>query len=445
MTHFEEFLHLSEEYGSTMYDWAQDLFPICRSITGEGVRKTLNYLSEKSVGIHIKSIPSGTEVFDWKVPQEWKINDAWVKDSQGRKVIDFKKNNLHLVGYSSGVDKKISRGELFEHLHTLPDQPEAIPYVTSYYKKQWGFCCSEEQKKKMQDKDYHVFISAEHFQGEMNYGEIVIKGQSEKEILVSTYICHPSLANNELSGPVVTAMIANILSEKSLKHTLRIIFIPETIGSIAYISQNLEHLKKNTVAAFNITCVGDDRCYSFLPSRSGNTVSDRAAENVLRHLSDGYAKYSWLDRGSDERQFCSPGVDLPMCLIMRSKFNEYPEYHTSLDDLSVISQSGLLGGLKANLLAIMSVDSNYYARSVHYCEPMLSKYGIAEHISTKKKGCGMNIGRKHRAFLSMSDGNLDLIGMSEYLSEPIWDVFEIGEELQSLGLIKKIDEDPNSC
>lgn len=439
MSYFEEAVQLSKNYGLEMYSWAQDLFPICRSITGEGVRETLTYLSKNSVKIDIKSIPSGTKVFDWTVPLEWKMNEGWVKDSSGRKIIDFKKNNLHVVGYSTGVNKKVSRDELFEHLHTLPEQPEAIPYVTSYYKKQWGFCCSEEQKKEMQDSSYEVYISAEHFKGELNYGEVIVEGQSKKEILISTYICHPSMANNEISGPVVTSMLAKILSKHKLKYTVRIIFIPETIGSIAYISQNLEHLKRNTIAAFNITCVGDDRCYSFLPSRNGKSLADRAAKHVLKNLSEEYKEYSWFERGSDERQFCSPGVDLPMCLIMRSKFNAYPEYHTSLDNLSIISPSGLLGGLRANLLAILSVDSNYYANSTKFCEPMLSKYGLVSDTSIKKEGAGMSVGRKHKAFLSMSDGKIDLIEMADYLSIPIWEAFSIGEQLHELGLIGKID------
>ncbi|MDC1377618.1 DUF4910 domain-containing protein [Gammaproteobacteria bacterium] len=437
MNHFEEVVNLPKERGAEMHSWAQDLFPICRSITGQGVRETLAYLSKQSVKINVKSIPSGTKVFDWTVPDEWKISEGWVKDSNGIKIIDFKENNLHVVGYSTGVNKKLSREELFDHLHTLPDQPNAIPYVTSYYKRQWGFCCSEEQKKEMKDSSYEVYIASEHFKGEMNYGEVIIKGESKKEILISSYICHPSMANNEISGPVVTAMIAKILSKFKLNYTLRIIFIPETIGSIAYISQHLEHLKKNTIAGFNITCVGDDRCYSFLPSRNGKTISDRAAKHVLSHISEEYKKYSWFDRGSDERQFCSPGVDLPMCLIMRSKFNAYPEYHTSLDNLSIISPSGLLGGLRANLLAILSVDANYFANSVQYCEPMLSKYGIVADTSIKKEGAGMSVGRKHKAFLSMSDGKIDLIEMSDYLSIPIWEAFTLGEELHELGLITK--------
>ena len=247
------------------------------------------------------------------------------------------------------------------------------------------------------------------------------------------------MANNEISGPVEASMLAKILNSQKLKYTVRIIFIPETIGSIAYISQNLERLKKNTIAAFNITCVGDDRCYSFLPSRNGETIADRAAKHILQNLPEDYIEYSWFDRGSDERQFCSPGVDLPMCLIMRSKFNAYPEYHTSLDNLSIISPSGLWGGLRANLLAIFAVNSNYYPNSTKFCEPMLGKYGLVSNTSIKKEGVGMGVGKKHKAFLSMSDGKIDLIEMAECLALPIWDAFNIGEQLYRLGLIEKND------
>ena len=370
--------------GKEMYSWANDLFPICRSITGPGVRETLLYIKNIIDDIRIYEVPTGKKVFDWTIPKEWSVNEAWIEDSRGNKILDFKNNNLHLVGYSRPVDKIIDLDELQNHLYSLPDQPDAIPYVTSYYKKDWGFCISHNQRKLLKDGKYKILINSELKKGVLNYGEVLIKGNSKKEIFLSTYICHPSLANNELSGPVVSIALAQWLKSKlDLKYSYRIVFIPETIGSITYLSKNYQDLKENVIAGFNISCVGDDLSYSYLPSRDGKTLSDKAALHSLAHLSDDFKKYTWLDRGSDERQYCAPGIDLPIASIMRTKYGEYPEYHTSLDNMSFISPNGLNGAFNVISHAIGCIESNLTPVASIMGEPQLSKRGLYPDTSMK--------------------------------------------------------------
>ena len=327
--------------------------------------------------LKVYSVKSGEKYYDWIIPDEWHPKKAWIKNNNGDLILDFKNNNLHLIGYSKSVDKWVDLSELDKHLYSLPKQPNAIPYVTSYYKKQWGFCIRDKDRKKLKKTKYHVYIDADLKPGVLNYGEIIIKGKTNKEVFLSTYICHPSLANNELSGPVVATALARWIKKlKNKKYTYRIVFIPETIGSIVYLSKNLKKLKKNIIAGYNITCVGDDRCYSYLPSRNGKTLSDKVALHVLKHTDPEFKRYTWLDRGGDERQYCAPGVDLPIASITRSKFGEYSEYHTSMDNLELVTPTGLEGGYIILRKVLEIIEQNISLKTTMYGEPQLSKRNL---------------------------------------------------------------------
>lgn len=425
-----------------IYSLCKKLFPLNRSLTGDGNRQTLNILKKYYKNLSIKEIKSGTKVFDWKIPLEWNVKEAWIKTPDGTKIADFKKNNLHLVGYSHQVKKSINFKNLEKKLNFLKNQPKAVPYVTSYYKKHWGFCISfNEFKKLKKNGTYKVNIDSKFKKGSLTYGEILIPGKSKKEIFLSTYICHPSMANNELSGPAVTIFLAKWIAKKKRKYSYRIIFIPETIGSISYLSKNKNKLKKNVIAGFNITCVGDNRSYSYVPSRNGDTLSDRVGLYVLKSITKNYKKYSWLDRGGDERQYCSPGVDLPIATIMRSKYATYKEYHTSLDNLNtVVSPKGLNGGFNLIKKAIEIIEKNVYFISKFYGEPQMSKRNLYPSLSKK------NIYEDTRLMMdviSYCDGKHSIIDLSEKLSKSQIEIKKVIKKLIKKRIIKKVSEFQN--
>jgi aminopeptidase-like protein len=420
--------------GIQMHDWAKELFPICRSLTGPGVRSTLNFIKSLIPDLEIFAVPSGTKVFDWTIPDEWVIRKAFIKDELGNIIIDFNQNNLHVVGYSEPVDLWIDLEELNKNLHSLPDQPDAIPYVTSYYTKRWGFCLTHNQRESLKPGKYRVVIDADLKPGQMNYAHLLIPGDDKKEVLLSTYICHPSMANNELSGPVVSIALAQwLISLENRRYSYRIVFIPETIGSITYISRHLEHLQSNVIAGFNITCVGDDRCYSLLPSRAGNTLSDLAARHALHYIEPNFVNYTWLDRGSDERQYCAPGIDLPIASIMRTKYGKYPEYHTSLDDLSLVTASGLEGGFKALQSAILVIEQNLVPKINVKCEPQLGRRGLYPSLSTKESSTQVSTMMN---LISYCDGRNSLLEIAEIIGEPIGKLFEIIKLLIDEGIVE---------
>lgn len=423
-----------KEVGERIYQLAVELFPICRSLTGPGVHQTLNILKREVEELKVYEIPTGTKAFDWTVPQEWSINDAYIMDSEGNRVVDFKKSNLHVISYSIPVDTIMTLEELQPYLHSLPSQPDAIPYLTSYYERRWGFCLSENQRASLKSGMYRVKIDSKLEDGYLRYGEIVLKGKVEEEVFLSTYVCHPSMGNNELSGPTVTIELAKwIKSLKKRHYTYRIIFIPETIGSILYLSRNLEHLKKNVIAGFNITCCGDNNAYSFMPSRDGTTISDNIARHVLKYMAPDYNKYSFLNRGSDERQYCSPGVDLPVTSIMRSKYHTYPEYHTSKDDLSYISPEGLFGGYNVIKNCISCLEHNVIPNSIITCEPHLSSRGLYPTLSTKNQNQIMS---KLMDVIAYSDGKRNFLEIAEIIGWPMWELFEIIDQLREKGIIE---------
>lgn len=421
------------ETGTKIYALLKRLFPICRSLTGAGVRQTLSILRELLPDIHVHEVPSGTPCFDWHIPKEWNICDAYILDPQGHKILDFHQNNLHVLGYSVPVDQEMSLQELLPHLHSLPEQPDAIPYLTSYYQERWGFCLADRQKNALQEGIYRVKIDSELKEGHLTYGELLIPGKGDQEVLLSTNICHPSMANNELSGPCVTAYIAHwLLSLKQRRYSYRILFIPETIGSIYYLSQHLKELQQKVVAGFVVACIGDERVYSYLPSRAGNTLADQAALHVLKHLSPNFIRYTYLQRGSDERQYCSPGIDLPIASILRSKYGTYPEYHTSLDNLEFVTPTGLGGGYHALKLALEALEKNIIPVKTVLCEPQLGKRGLYPTLSTKQTGAAV---AKMMNLLVYSDGAHSLLDIAEKIHVPIWELYPICEKLAENGLL----------
>ncbi|MEE4195731.1 MAG: DUF4910 domain-containing protein [Anaerolineae bacterium] len=419
--------------GQQMHALAARLFPICRSITGSGFRESLNILKEHLPGLVIHEVPTGTKCFDWTVPKEWNIRDAYLIDPNGEKRCDFQQHNLHVMGYSTPVDEVVTLDELQKHLYSLPDQPNAIPYITSYYKERWGFCITEEERQTLPEGEYHVVIDSQLEDGHLTYGELVLPGESEKEIFLSTYLCHPSMANNELSGPVVaTFLVKWLMSLPQRKYTIRLVIIPETIGSITYLSRNLAHLQQHVIAGFNLTCVGDDRAYSYLPSRAGNTLADQAALHVLQHLHPDFIRYEYADRGSDERQYCSPGVDLPLCLIMRTKFQSYPEYHTSLDDLSLVTPEGLYGTYEVLQQVITCIENAQVLRTTVLCEPQLGKRGLYPTISTKQSAA---IVRDMMNIIAYSDGTRNSIALAEKIGVYLPDVLPTIQHLLEEGVL----------
>lgn len=376
---------MKKNIGKLIHNLAYKLWPLNRSLTGDGVRDTLKIIKKELPKLRIKEIPSQKKVFDWKVPLEWKVNKAHIIDPHGNKICDFKKNNLHLMGYSIPVRKKIRLSKLQKNLYSLPNQPNAIPYITSYYKKNWGFCLSHNQRKKLKNGYYEILIDAKHFKGSMTYGELIIKGKSKKEIFFSTYICHPSMANNELSGPVISTYLAKYIKKKQRKYTYRFIFVPETIGAISYLFYNKDNLKKNVIAGYNLSCLGDNRSFSYLPSRSGNTLSDFTAKYILNQNNIIFKKYNWNERGSDERQYCAPGIDLPIASVMRTKYGKYNEYHTSLDNLKkVVTPMGLEKSYKIYTQIINFIEKSCFPKIKVLCEPQLGRRGLYDNISTKK-------------------------------------------------------------
>lgn len=427
----------SKHTGSDLYELARNIFPIYRSITGDGVRTTLKYLKKIIPDMQIHEVASGTRVYDWTVPKEWNISEAYIENNRREKIIDFKKNNLHVVGYSCPIDKWVSKEELKQYIYTQPDQPDVIPYITSYYSLRSGFCMSKDMWNDLPDGSYHMYIDSKFTDGSMTYGEIIIPGVTSEEICFSTNICHPGLGSNEVSGPCVLTYLAKWLSEEpNRRYTYRFLFIPETIGSITYISQHLEEMKKNIKAGFVVTCVGDDLEYSYVESRKGGTLADRALQQVLKYYAPMYKKYSFLKRGSDERQYCAPGVDLPFVVFCRSKYHEYKEYHTSADNLSFISSAGMENALEVLKRVVMTLEYNQYYRTTVLCEPQLGKRGLYPTIS--QKGTYKNNVRVIQNLLAYADGMSDLIEISNSINEPIEELAKTIDILLAEGLVKVI-------
>ena len=419
--------------GKEMYDLAVRLFPICRSITGDGFRQSLGIIREHVPEMQVFEVPSGTEVFDWTVPKEWNIRGGWIRRKDGETVIDFRDSNLHVLGYSVPIHQMVSREELLEHVYPQPEQPDWIPYVTSYYKERWGFCMTELQKEQLADDEYEVFIDSILVDGSLTYGELIVPGETDEEIFFSTYLCHPSMANNELSGPcLMTALIKYVQSLPKRRYTYRFIIVPETIGSITYLSRHLTEMQQHVKAGFVLSCVGDDRTYSMVSTKYEDTLADRVLENVLHFHYPDYIRYSFMKRASDERQYGSAGVGLPVCAFCRSKYHEYPEYHTSADDLSLISPAGLQGSYDVMVKVINALEYNRHYQMTCPCEPQLGKRGLYPTISQKGTYAAF---RAMQHFTAYADGRNDLIAISEIIGTPVDQLIPIVGKLMKHHLV----------
>ena len=421
--------------GRYLHDLARRLWPIPRSISGEGTRTSLRILREELPGLTLHEVPSGTRVLDWVVPDEWNVRAATLTGPDGEVVADFAVSNLQLMGYSEPVDLHLTLDELQPHLHSIPEQPTAIPYVTSYYNRRWGFCLAHEARERLKPGTYHARIDSTLEPGSLTYGELVIPGESTDEVFVSTYVCHPSLANNELSGPMVTTGLARWLLSLDRRHfTYRIVFVPETIGAVTYVHHNLSTLRERVIAGFQLTCIGDDRRYTYLASRDGNLRIDRIAKRVLESKPN-VVHYSYLARGSDERQYCSPGVDLPLISIMRSRYADYPEYHTSLDDLeNVVTPTGLQGGLDVVRECIQALESEPVLLASQRGEPQLGRRGLYHTVMKKTTPEDVML---RTNVLAYADGEHDELDMAELFLVDRAEVTAMVDELVEHDLIRR--------
>jgi aminopeptidase-like protein len=420
-----------ERIGEEIYALIVELFPVCRSITGDGVRQTLKILSNH-VPLEIHEVPTGTKVFDWTVPKEWNIRDAYVKNPKGEKVIDFHKSNLHVLNYSIPIRKTLRLDELKQHLFTLPDHPDWIPYKTSYYKENWGFCLSHNQLLSLENGEYEVMINSTLADGHLTYGEYLIPGKSKDEVLISTHVCHPSLANDNLSGVCTAAFLAKHLSDQKSKYTYRFLFIPGTIGAISWLALN----KEKTAGISHglvLTGVGDSGEMTYKKSRQGNALIDRAAQHVLKHSGDDYSIRDFSPYGYDERQYCSPGFNLPVGRLSRTPYGEYPEYHTSADNFDFVKKESLADSFrKASDIFDLLENNEIYLNLNPMCEPQLGKRGLYESIGGNELAMLW--------VLNLSDGHHSVLDIAEWSGMPHR---VIGQAAQKLVSSKLLQEMPN--
>ena len=439
-------------------DYLERLFPICRSITGNGVRQTFNILKE-IVDFDIIEIPTGKICYDWIVPQEWNIEDGYIAELNGNKIVDFKDNNLHVVNYSIPVDKQASFQELAKHLHTLPENPDAIPYRTSYYKRDWGFCLSYKQFNQLDKTSYYkVVIESSLKDGSLTIGESIIKGQSECEYLFSTYCCHPSMANDNLSGQVLWAFLLRELKNIELYHSYRFVILPETIGSIAYLSEN-ESEMKNVTGGYVLTTVAGPGEFGYKVSFQEDAEIDRVVLSTFKDRNIKVIRYPFDINGSDERQYSSPAFRIPIGSICKDKYYEYDYYHTSLDDLSFISVESLVKVLELYLLTINKLEINrFYKTNCAHCEPQLGRRGLYPKTGGQIKQRSFDYDKNHRDrfyghndsdnnnkgidldainwLIFYCDGKTSLLDISEKTNIPIDKLYETAERLIEYNLLK---------
>lgn len=396
--------------GERMHRFIADLYPVCRSITGDGFRETLGRV-RAHVPFEVREVPSGTRVFDWTVPKEWNIRDAWVKDASGERVVDFRRSNLHVLNYSVPVRRTVSLAELLEHVHTLPEHPDWIPYRTSYYKETWGFCLSHRQMMGLRDGEYEVCIDSRLEDGSLTYGEYYLPGERTDEVLISCHACHPSLCNDNLSGVALVTALAGLLTGARLKYSYRFLLIPGTIGSITWLALNEDKVAR-VRHGLVVACVGDPGKFHYKRSRRGNAEIDRAVVETLRHRSEGFDVCDFSPYGYDERQYCSPGFDLAVGSLTRTPHGRFPQYHTSADDLGFVRPNALAGSLSAYLSVLRVLEDNVrYTNLNPKCEPQLGRRGLYRMI-----GGLPDAGRLELAvlwILNLSDGNHSLLDVAE--------------------------------
>lgn len=424
------------DLGVEMHALMGSLYPICRSITGNGVRETLSSLNS-ILPINQIEVASGTPVFDWTVPDEWNISDAYVMNEAGERIIDFRRSNLHVVSYSEPIERTMSLDELRPHLHTLPERPRAIPYVTSYYSKNWGFCLAHEDYESLSPGTYTVKIESSLQPGSLTYGEFYLPGAKREEILLATNICHPSMANNELSGIALCAFLGRWLSGlKDRRYSYRILFLPETIGALTYLSKNLEALKRNVIAGYQVVCVGGPDKFTLMPSRLDGTLAERAARHVLTYLGP-FRIVGFQERGSDERQWCSPGANLPIASIMRSKYHDYPQYHNSDDDMTFVRPEHLAESFKVYKHCLSAIEANSRLNAtVTVGEPNLGKRGLFPQL-----GGQSHLKTDLNALLDVlayADGEHDLLSVAEKLGRPYWTYLNAIDQLKRAGLVEEL-------
>ncbi|WHZ15492.1 MAG: Protein containing aminopeptidase domain [Nitrospira sp.] len=419
--------------GRELHDLMAVLYPICRSITGQGVRETLQYL-QRQIPLEIREVASGTRVFDWTVPLEWNIHGAYLATIRGEKLLDFRANNLHVVSYSVPVKGRFTRDELEGHLHSLPDRPDWIPYRTSYYKENWGFCLTHRQLAELTEPEYDVCIDSSLQPGHLTYGEVFLPGQMSEEVLISCHVCHPSLCNDNLSGIAVATRLVQTLQHISRKYSYRFVFIPGTIGSITWLSQNRERagLIRHGVV---LTGVGDSGGVTYKRSRQGNAYIDRAMAHVLKHYGQSYRIIDFFPYGYDERQYCSPGFNLPVGCFMRSPHGEYPEYHTSADNLEFVTPEALQDSLAILLKAMYVIENDAVLVSTNpYCEPQLGRRGLYRAIAGQKEGALQEMALLW--VLNMADGHHTLLDMAEHADTPFEAIHAAAQALKNCELVR---------
>ena len=425
----------NQNLNKNLLNWAKDLFPINRSLTGDGNLQTLKYLKKINPLLKIKKTKTGTKCFDWKVPYVWNVKRGMLTDNKNKLICDFKRNNLELIGYSSSIKKEISLKQLKSHLFTLKNQPEAIPYVTSYYKKNWGFCIKYNDYKKLKKNiKYKVQIETKHEKGFMYHGEIFLKGKSKKEILICTYICHPSMANNELSGILASIYLSKILKYKN-NYSIRILFIPETIGAINFINKYNKHLKENLITGINLTCVGLNGPYTIISSIKENTYADIICKRIGRTYKN-FRILNFLERGSNERQFGCQNLNLPFVTFCRKKFGEYKEYHTSLDNLKILNYKEIINSTIFIKKIIDEINNNEIYIKLKNCEPFFTKYKMIKALGTKKNM--QSLSRVHLSnFVAYTCKDLDVKEIQKKCKIKNTKIKKIVQLLSSKKIIKK--------